>query len=217
MTFYTKPTDPSKPTAWIRGLDLKSGREEQIAMLKQQVDDLNSYQGLHTPYRTANVTKPIIKRFKKWLKPLAEKSPVKLNVIPVGGICLCHNNAIDAIDRLTFLKCSGLPFTFRRAIGYNLMSCDCGRDLHGEVHSVLYCEENGEYYDITEDMLGETEKWFVECPLLTENYEKIADERGFRGYDMIGATREGCRKCNVRRLGDTYANDSLENLAKAFK
>jgi hypothetical protein len=66
-------------------------------------------------------------------------------------------------------------------------------------------------------MFGETEKWFVECPLLTKNYEKLVDSNGFRGYDMIGATKEGCRNCNVRRIIDTYNNDNLENLARVFK
>tara|TARA_B100000424_G_scaffold192240_1_gene149852 strand:- start:679 stop:1389 length:711 start_codon:yes stop_codon:yes gene_type:complete len=209
----------SKPTTWIKNLDLRCGKEEEIKELKKMVI-ISQFGSTHVPYTTENVDKPAIKRFKKWLKPITELPPQKLNVIPIGGICMCHTNADTAVNMLNHLNSIGAcEFTWRLAIGYNLMACKCGRDLHGEVHSVIHCIEKNEYYDITEDMFGETEKWFVECPSLTENYFKVAEDNGCRIYDMIANNTTGCKKCNISRLEpeNTYANNNLDAIKKVFE
>tara|TARA_R100000388_G_C7231386_1_gene154893 strand:+ start:85 stop:741 length:657 start_codon:yes stop_codon:yes gene_type:complete len=216
-TLFKIPQDASKPTNWIKSLELKEQKKELIAQLRQQIDAKQGY-GKFVPYQTKNVKKSTIKRFKKWLKPLTDLSPQKLNIIPVGGICLCHQNVDIAIQMLTDLKYMGLcPYTFRWAIGYNLMSCPCGGELYAEVHSVLHCVEKNEYYDITEDMYGETEKWFVECPSMTENYFHIAQDLGIKKYDIL--TSNGCNKCNFTKVGDEncYTGNNLDIVQRLFK
>lgn len=203
----TRPkTKADKPTAWLKQLDLRSGNEYHIAQATA-IRDINfARSDNHVAYKTEHVNKSVIKRFKKYLKPLTDKQPQKLNIMPIGGICQCHSNADEAVDMLNQMKILGCPFTFRKAVGYNLSTCKCGTDLFGEVHSVLYCVEKNEYYDITEDMFWETEKWFVEVDSMTENYAELARE-GHRDFDMICNRVKGCKSCRIKHIAEHQYNN----------
>jgi hypothetical protein len=200
----SRPTEPKKPTAWLKQLNLKSGREETISSLERQIKEMLAHPDVHVEHATRHLTenKSAKKQVKEWLKPLTDNHLQLLDIIPIGGKCLCHNNAEDAVDimnNLTFMT----DFTFREARGYNVMTCPCGCSAHGEIHSLIYCNEKGTYYDVTEDMFGEEKKWFIEVPELTENY-KPNNLAQTRQYDII-VNNEGCRRCNVQNQATHYS------------
>lgn len=214
----SRPKNVNKPSQWLKQLPLRAGKEDIIARLEMLTRDAKT-DDHHLPYKTKNVHKKVVKRLKKWFEPLTDKSPQKLEILPVGGMRMCHQNADEAVEYLmTICRMMGQPYTWRVAVGYNLMACPCGRDLFGEVHSVIYCEELGEYFDLTEDMYGETHKWFIECPHLTRNYTSVADRKvggGNRKYDMLRNEPFTCKRCGIAD-NDAYANYDLTPLTKIF-
>jgi len=210
------PEERKKPTAWLRQLDLKSGRQDELRTINREISECLKDPTIAIEHKTEYVTKnkAIKQEIKKWIKPLTDNPIQLLDIIPIGGKCLCHNNAEDAKDIMNQLTpLTGL--SFREARGYNLMSCPCGKSLFGEIHSVIYCNERNAYFDVTEDMFNEEKKWFVEVPELTKNYVIRATGGNIpRRYDMI-VNNEGCRKCDLRNKRANYSGD-LEVIKKHY-
>ena len=75
--------------------------------------------------------------------------PQKIEIAPELFPFMCHENA-----RLVQLFGFG-----ERVLGYNIMGCECGRFISGELHSCNRTQ--GHLVDYTRDMGGETSKWFV--------------------------------------------------------
>jgi hypothetical protein len=46
-------------------------------------------------------------------------------------------------------------------VGYNIVACPCHNYGTLELHSIVENRATGAVYDITEDLFGEPEKWFV--------------------------------------------------------
>jgi hypothetical protein len=215
MMSFKCPEEPKKPTAWLRQLDLKSRRQDELRIINREVNECLKDPTIAIEHATRYVTKnkATKQEIKKWIKPLTDNPIQLLDIIPIGGKCLCHNNAEDAKDIMNQLTpMTGL--SFREARGYNLMSCPCGTSFHGEIHSVIYCNEKNSYFDVTEDMFDEEKKWFVEVPELTKNYVITKALNVCRKYDMI-VNNDGCRRCGVKNQRDHYRGD-LEVIKKRY-
>ena len=209
------PTEPTKPTAWLRQLDLRSGMEERISKEERGIEEYLASQPRGATHATRHLTanKSAKRQVKEWLKPLTDNHIQLLDIIPIGGICLCHHNAKEAVVMMNkYTWMSGM--SFREARGYNVMTCRCGYSAYGEIHSVIYCNEKSSYYDLTEDMFGEEKKWFIEVPELTKNYKTGVNGRQTRKYDFI-LNNNGCRKCNVGNEHNHY-NGDLEVIKHHF-
>ena len=86
------------------------------------------------------------------------ETPIKLDIYPLMLQQLCHNNSREF----------ALSFDMNVCIGFNITACKCGDFISFEIHSVPV-DKDGKYYDITEDFLGEKEKWFYPVHTIPNN------------------------------------------------
>jgi hypothetical protein len=104
--------------------------------------------------KSANVTPAIL----SWIQENMPKSLPAENLI-INPILLrnyCHMN-VDIM--LTFLNQNTVRY--EHVIGYNVTACPCGSLWYLELHSVLRHIPTQELIDLTTDMYGETQKWFI--------------------------------------------------------
>jgi hypothetical protein len=78
------------------------------------------------------------------------QTPVKLRVYPLMSPQLCYGNS----------SAFALAFNLNVCMGVNITACECGEGMSFELHAVCV-DEKGTFYDTTEDMFGEKEKWFL--------------------------------------------------------
>lgn len=89
---------------------------------------------------------------------------VKIKVDPFLVRNNCHWNCAQIQEMY--------PDDFKIVIGYNLTACPCSVFYSLEIHSVLQLKD-GTYVDLTTDMAGETEKWFLPIRNVDRN-EKVS-------------------------------------------
>jgi hypothetical protein len=89
---------------------------------------------------------------------------VKIKVDPFLVRNNCHWNCSQIQEMY--------PDDFKIVIGYNLTACPCSAFYSLEIHSVLQLND-GTYIDLTTDMAGETEKWFLPVRILDRS-EKVS-------------------------------------------
>lgn len=127
---------------------------------------------------------------------------VKIKVDPFLVRNNCHWNCAQIQEMY--------PDDFKIVIGYNLTACPCSAFYSLEIHSVLQLKD-GTYVDLTTDMAGETEKWFLPIRNVDRN-EKVSSLIMFAKQLKI-ETFSNMRTHNCpKKKGVRY--DFLENVSE---
>ena len=143
--------------------------------------------GMKTTAETKNIRKTHIDKINEDLVPCDKVQLI--SIYPMLGSRQCHNNCFAMIKALNHKT-----KRYTHILGYNTTACPCGKSSSVELHSVLRCDATGKYIDLTEDMFGETEKYFVpmmENPTL-KNIQTIVFFRGDNAFLQGAEKRHEC-------------------------
>jgi len=97
---------------------------------------------------------------------------VKIPINPIGLNNQCHLNSrfFEFVDG-----------DLKKKLGFNVLACNCGRNLSFELHSVN--QKDGIYYDFTRDFNDEEEKYFLDFEVDVDEHDFV-DHFSFQGFYM---------------------------------
>ena len=184
--------------------------DSMFKIAKQMKEDRQIFTQSHNQF-TMNSLNPLnkkklknmIKKFNSRLNTIDRKLTL-LNIVPIGLNNMCHFNSERLVE---FLNKVYNTDKFKIVKGFNIFSCDCGKMVQSEIHSVVKYKE--EYLDITEDFDGVKQKNFIECDKISGRYNGIKQNGYIRKIDFWIAPnpQHYCRRIYV----DTAPGSSMDD------
>jgi len=132
-----------KYNKWLGTADGKKCFDDAVVLREQ---------GKNPVLKTDGVNQHTLQAVKELFAPISSCPPVLIKIVPKCLNNMCFKNA-DLIMEHT---------KYKRRSGYNITSCDCGKFVSMEIHSLNEVKKD-KFFDLTRDFGGEKYKWF--CPI----------------------------------------------------